>query len=163
MVDRMEVAGTRSEEDFKRLAERMDAGAGRVEEVASSVVGSMAPVGKWTEKASERLDLLSEQAEALTRALSGLQVTVNQPPQRMDTGSANTKAPAPPTPMPNRARKDTERPPVLRPPATKRTDDTKTAPRTGIDMGSHRDGHHDDVEPTEPRRGILRRLFGRRG
>lgn len=162
MVDRMEVAGTRWEEDFKRLAERMDAGAGRVEEVASSVAGSMAPVGKWTEKATERLDLLSEQAEALTRALSGLQVTVNPPPQRMGIGGANTKAPAPPTPMPNRAREDTERPQVLRPPPTKRTDDTKTAPRTGIDMGSRRDGHHDDVEPTEPPRGILRRFFGRR-
>ncbi len=162
MVDRMEVAGTRSEEDFKRLADTMDAGAGRVEEVASSLVGSMEPIGKWTGKATERLDLLSEQAEALAKALSGLQITVNQPPQRMGTGRATTKAPAPPTPMPNRARQDIERPPVPRRPATRRTDDTKTAPRTGIDTGSHREGHDDDDEPTDPPRGFLRRFFARR-
>ena len=153
MVDRMEVVGTRSEEDLERLAETMDAGAGRVEEMASSLVGSMEPVGKWTEKATERLDLLSEQAEALTKALSSLQVTVNQPPGAV---SANTKAPAPPTPVPNRAREDTERPRVPHRPPTKRTDDMKTAPRTGIDAGSHRDKHDDDVEPKEPPRGFLR-------
>ncbi len=162
MVDRMEVAGTRSQEDFKRLADTVEAGAGRVEKVVSSVVGSMEPIGKWTEKATERLDLLSEQAEALTKALSGLQVTVNQPPQRLGTGSANTKAPAPPTPMPNRAREDTERPGVPRPPATRRTDDMKTEARPGIDTASDRDGHHDEVEPTKPPRGFLRRFFGRR-
>lgn len=154
MVDKMEVAGARSEEDFKRLADTMEAGAGRLAEVASSVVGSIEPVGDWTAKATERLALLSERTEALTKALSGLQVATNQPPSRPRTGGAATKVPVPRTPtMTTRAPGDTKRPQVPGLPPTERTDDMKIVPPSSVDT---------EPEPPEPPGGLWGWLFGRR-
>ena len=127
MVDKMEVAGARSGEDFKRLSDTMEAEAGRVAEVASLVVGSVEPVRDWAVKATERLALLSERTEA----------------------------------MPTRAPEDAEQPQVHGLPATGNTDDMKTTPRSDADTEPDRNGEH-SVEPTEPPRGFLGRLFGRR-
>ena len=160
MVDGIEAAGVRSEEDSRRMADTMEAGAGRLAEMVSSVGRSVEPVAEWTEKVTEGLALLSERTEALTKVLSDRYVTVNQLPSPSRTVRVGTEAPAsqtPAKPTPGSTRQSQ----IAGPPVTKARDDIEDASRRGVDTEAGRDGEH-AVEATEAPRRWFRRFRGRR-
>ena len=160
MVDGIEAAGARSEEDSRRMAETMEAGAGRLAEMVNSVGRSVEPVAEWTEKVTEGLTLLSERTEALTKVLSDRYVTVNQLPSPSRTVRVGTEAPASQTPA-KPTPESTRQSQIADPPVTKARDDIEDASRRGVDTEAGRDGEH-AVEATEAPRGWFRWFRGRR-